>query len=47
MHEQRRFPPPWLVDEIDACFIVLDANRQAVAYFYFEVRTADAQRRSC
>ena len=32
----RRFPPPWSVDEADACFIVHDANRQALAYFYFE-----------
>ena len=32
----RRFPPPWSVEETDACFIVRDANGQAVAYFYFE-----------
>jgi hypothetical protein len=32
----RRIPPPWLVDEQDACFIVRDANRQALAYVYFE-----------
>jgi hypothetical protein len=32
----RRFPPPWTVEEIDACFIVRDANRQALAYVYFE-----------
>jgi hypothetical protein len=28
----RRFPPPWSVEETDACFIVRDANRQALAY---------------
>jgi hypothetical protein len=33
---QRRFPPPWPVEETDACFIVRDANRQALAYVYFE-----------
>jgi hypothetical protein len=32
----RCFPPPWSVEETDACFIVRDANGQAVAYVYFE-----------
>ncbi len=32
----RRFPPPWRVDETDACFIVRDHNGQALAYVYFE-----------
>ena len=31
----RRFPPPWTVEETDACFIVRDANGQALAYGYF------------
>jgi hypothetical protein len=31
----RRFPPPWSVEETDACFIVRDTNRQALAYVYF------------
>jgi hypothetical protein len=31
-----RFPPPWSVEEPDACFIVRDTNRQARAYVYFE-----------
>jgi hypothetical protein len=36
MHE-RRFPPPWTkTEETDACFIVRDANGQALAYVYFE-----------
>jgi len=30
----RRFPPPWSVEETDACFIVRDANGQALAYVY-------------
>ena len=32
----RRFPPPWSVEETDACFIVRDANRRALAYVYCE-----------
>jgi hypothetical protein len=32
----RRFPPPWSIEETDACFIVRDGNRQALAYVYFE-----------
>jgi len=38
---ERRFPPSWSVDEADSkldrrSFIVRDANRQALAYVYFE-----------
>ena len=33
---ERHFPPPWSVEETDACFIVRDANGQALAYVYFE-----------
>ncbi len=33
---ERRFPPPWSADETDACFIVRDANGQALAYVYCE-----------
>ena len=36
MPSVRRFPPPWSADETDACFIVRDANGQALAYVYFE-----------
>jgi len=32
----RRFPPPWSIDESEACFIVRDGNGQALAYIYFE-----------
>jgi hypothetical protein len=32
----RRFPPPWSVEETNACFIVRDADGQALAYVYFE-----------
>ncbi len=35
----RRFPPPWTIDDAhDACFIVRDSTRQALAYFYFEAK---------
>jgi hypothetical protein len=32
----RRFPSPWTVEDHLACFIVHDANGQALAYVYFE-----------
>jgi len=32
----RRFPPPWSVEEEEACFIVRDHNGQALTYVYFE-----------
>jgi hypothetical protein len=41
MPAARRFPPPWIVEEHNACFIVTDATGQAPGYFYFEdVRSA-------
>jgi hypothetical protein len=33
---ERNFPPPWSVDELDSCFVVKDANGQALACMYFE-----------
>ena len=33
---ERRLPPPWSVEETNACFIVRDANRQALAFVYCE-----------
>jgi hypothetical protein len=32
----RRFPPPWTIKELAECFIVRDANGQALAYVHFE-----------
>jgi hypothetical protein len=32
----RRFPPPWSVEEQDACFVVVDRSGQKLAYIYFE-----------
>jgi hypothetical protein len=31
-----RFPPPWSVEELDACLVVRDHDGQALAYVYFE-----------
>jgi hypothetical protein len=36
MSSPRRFPPPWSVEESDACFVVRDANGQAFGYVYCE-----------
>jgi hypothetical protein len=36
---ERNFPPPWSVEELDSCFVVKDANGQALAYMYFEKET--------
>jgi len=32
----RRFPPPWTVEETDACFVVKDHAGMSLAYVYFE-----------
>jgi hypothetical protein len=37
---ERRFPPPWSVEESAACFVVRDANGQALAYVYCEEAAA-------
>ena len=29
----RRFPPPWTIEDNNACFIVRDNNGQALGYF--------------
>jgi hypothetical protein len=29
---ERRFPPPWSVEELDACFVVQDGAGQKLAY---------------
>ena len=38
----RRFPPPWVIEDHNACFIVKDANGFAVAYVYYEEEPAGA-----
>ena len=32
----RRFPPPWFVEELEACFVVKDGAGQKLAYVYYE-----------
>jgi len=32
----RHFPRPWSVDELEACFVVVDSAAQKLAYVYFE-----------
>jgi hypothetical protein len=36
----RRFPPPWTVEELDACFVVRDVNGEVLAYVYCEEAAA-------
>ncbi len=36
MTNPRCFPPPWSVEEREACFIVKDHAGQKLAYVYFE-----------
>jgi hypothetical protein len=36
MSPSRRFPPPWTVEDIGACFVVKDAGGQKLGYFYYE-----------
>ena len=33
---KRDFPAPWIVEDHLACFIVSDANGQALAHIYYE-----------
>jgi hypothetical protein len=33
---ERRFPPPWCIEETPACFIVENGFDQALAYVYYE-----------
>ena len=46
MAQPRRFPPPWTVEELDACFVVIDSAEQKLAYVYFEEESGADQRRS-
>jgi hypothetical protein len=36
MPTNRRFPPPWTVEDIGAAFVVKDGSGQKLGYFYFE-----------
>jgi hypothetical protein len=33
---QRRFPPPWSIEDNGDCFIVTDSTDQKLTYLYFE-----------
>jgi hypothetical protein len=33
---ERRFPPPWIVEELEGCFYVCDSAGQKLAFVYFE-----------
>ena len=46
MSQPRPFPPPWTVEELDACFVVRDHDGQQLAYVYFEERPGGARRPS-
>jgi hypothetical protein len=30
----RRFPPPWSIEELEACFVVIDRVGQKLAYYF-------------
>jgi hypothetical protein len=38
----RRFPSPWTVEKIPGGFMVIDANRQSLAYVYSRENPNDA-----
>jgi hypothetical protein len=33
---ERRFPPPWTVEDIGAAFVVMDSAGQKLSYIYYE-----------
>jgi hypothetical protein len=33
---QRRFPPPWTVEDLNSCFVVIDNGGQKLSYVYYE-----------
>ena len=41
--EQRRFRPPWSIEDLGSCFVVKDRGGQELAYLYYE---DDPRRRS-
>jgi len=45
--EQRRFPPPWSIEEANnVCFIVGDSAGQALGYFFSRMSRSAARRLS-
>jgi hypothetical protein len=53
-NNDRRFPPPWTVEDNGACYVVHDANGQALSYVHYKAeprpvdgsQPADALRRA-
>ena len=43
----QRLPPPWSVGDLGACFVLRDANRQALGYFYSEEEPGRRSAASC
>jgi hypothetical protein len=39
----RRFPPPWTVDEIPGGLVVGDANKHSLCYVYSRAKPEDAR----
>jgi hypothetical protein len=44
---EHRFPPPWSVDELEACFVVKDSSGQKLAYVYYEEEPGRRSQLSC
>jgi hypothetical protein len=40
---ERRFPPPWTVEQIRGGFVVRDASGQSLAYVYSRENASDAR----
>jgi len=36
MPPPRRFPSPWSIEDLGACFVVKDNSGQKLGYFYYE-----------
>jgi hypothetical protein len=43
----RRFPPPWVVEKLEACFVVRDPSGQQLAYSILRTSRGGDQRPSC
>ena len=43
----RRFTPPWDIEDNGACFIVRDANGQALSYVYYRMSPAGVPLLAC
>jgi hypothetical protein len=43
---ERRFPPPWSVEELHGCFVVKDSAGQRLAHLYFAKMNPAVARRA-